>query len=441
MRVLLVQAFTAVDMELVYPLGLASLAAHLDGHEVGIFDVNLHRERPHESLRDAVHRFRPDLVGVSLRNMKVGMPHLHTDDFEPQRQVIETLRASAPGVPILGGGTAFSLYAEAMMRRLPALDLGVWGEAEERLPRLLDRLDRPWEVEGVWYRREGRIERSASPSFPDFASLRRPRRDLLPLEPYTRGSIVGVGVQSKRGCALRCVHCSDTFLLGRRVRLREPRVVVDEIEELVREHGVRRFFFCDQQFNVPPRHAQAIAEEIVRRKLDVRWAAWFNEHHAALPDEMLVWLRRAGCDLLSFSPDHVDDRLLRTLDKNFRRVDLDHTVQLAKRHGLDVEYSFFLNAPGENIASLARILGFLIRARVELGPHLRLFSLLLLQPIRVYPHTRLLDLALEAGIVGANDELVEGRLWNPGPMRHAVSLIQGGAKLLYEGRRRLGRRA
>jgi len=32
MRVLLVQAFTAVDMELVYPIGLAYLAAHLPGH-------------------------------------------------------------------------------------------------------------------------------------------------------------------------------------------------------------------------------------------------------------------------------------------------------------------------------------------------------------------------------------------------------------------------
>ena len=42
MRVLLVQAFTALDMELVYPIGLAYLAAHLGEHKVEIFDLNLY---------------------------------------------------------------------------------------------------------------------------------------------------------------------------------------------------------------------------------------------------------------------------------------------------------------------------------------------------------------------------------------------------------------
>ena len=50
MRVLLVQAFTALDMELVYPLGLAYLAAHLEAHTVEIFDVNLHRDNPYAAL-------------------------------------------------------------------------------------------------------------------------------------------------------------------------------------------------------------------------------------------------------------------------------------------------------------------------------------------------------------------------------------------------------
>ena len=53
MRVLLVQAFTALDMELVYPIGLSYLAAHLDGHEVRIFDLNLHRESPYPALEAA----------------------------------------------------------------------------------------------------------------------------------------------------------------------------------------------------------------------------------------------------------------------------------------------------------------------------------------------------------------------------------------------------
>ncbi len=440
MRVLLVQAFTAVDMELVYPIGPAYLAANLPGHEVSIFDVNLHRERPYRALEDALRAFQPDVVGFSLRNMKVGMPHLHTDDFEPQRLAIERVRQVAPEVPVIAGGTAFSLYAEPMMQRLPELHCGVWGEAERRLPELLTKLDRPWEVPGVYYRRDGQVRYSGTPPMVDFAALGPPRRDLVPVAPYAASSFVSVGVQAKRGCELRCLHCSDTFLAGASVRARDPRLVVDEVELLVREHGVNELFFCDQAFNIPPAHAIDICKEIVARKLELRWSAWFNEARATLPDELLSWLKRAGCGLLSFSPDHVDDRVLTRLDKNFREEDLHHTYRAAKRHGLDVEYSFFLNSPGETPATLLRLFTFLARARWHLGPSLRTFSLLLMQPIRIYPHTRLQQLAVREGLIAPDDDLIEGRYWNPGHLRHAVKGIQAGLNAAYKGREALRRR-
>ena len=219
--------------------------------------------------------------------------------------------------------------------------------------------------------------------------------------------------------------------------MREPRVVVDEMQTLVQDHGVSQMFFCDQQFNIPASHALAICDEILRRPVPVRWSAWFNEHTNALPDALLSRLKDAGCGLLSFSPDHVDDRLLAGLDRNFRKEDLWYTVRAAKRHDLDVEYSFFLNVPGEDLRSLLRILTFLARARWVLGPRLRTFSLLLMQPIRIYPHTRIHQMALDAGIVLPEDDLVEGRYWNPGQMRLAVRGLQAGAHLLYRSRQAL----
>jgi radical SAM superfamily enzyme YgiQ (UPF0313 family) len=439
-RVLLVQAFTAVDMELVYPIGPAYLAAHLPGHEVRIFDLNLHRDRPYAALEQAVREFGPDVVGLSLRNMKVGMPHLHTDDFEPQRLAVETAARVAPGVPIIAGGTAFSLYARPIMERLPGLRCGVFGEAEHRLPLLLERLDRPWEVPGVWHRRGGEIGFSGMPPVVDFASLAPPRRDLVPLEPYLASSFVSVGVQAKRGCELNCIHCSDTYLAGHRVRMRDPGRVVDEVEYLVRERGVRELFFCDQLFNLPPEHAIAICRQIVARGIVVRWSAWYHEHRAALSDELLSWVKRAGCGLLSFSPDHVDDGMLARLGKNFREEDLHRTYRAAKRHGLDVEYSFFLNGPGETPASMLAIFTFLARARWHLGPGLRAFTLLMLQPIRIYPHTRLREMAVAEGLIAPDDDLIAARTWNPGPMRHAVRGIQAGLKLAYQGREAMRRR-
>jgi anaerobic magnesium-protoporphyrin IX monomethyl ester cyclase len=441
MRILLVQAFTALDLELVYPIGLSYLAAHLpEGHVVEIFDVNQYREQadPYAILGNKVREFQPDVVGISLRNIKVATPGLHTDDFEPQQRSVRVIRAEAPSAKIIAGGTAFSLYSEVFMKKLPELDFGMWGEGEDRFPQLLENLDSPQKVRGLWHRdARGEPVYTGQPGGVDFKALKPYRKDLLGFKPYTDSSFVSVGLQSKRGCALHCIHCSDTYLLGNAVRQRPVRAVVDEMQELKEDHGVDQMFFCDQIFNIPVSHSIAICKEIVDRKLDIRWSAWFNEKANTLPDELLIWLKRAGCGLLSFSPDHVDDRMLKNLDKNFRYKDLVYTYQAAKKHDLDVEYSFFLNSPGEDWQSLFKLLKFVAEAKLHCGGNFRMFTLLMMQPIRIYPHSRLHQLAVETGLIDKDADLIEGRFWNPGGLQYAVAGIQAGAQTAYKLRARV----
>lgn len=439
MKILLVQAFTALDMELVWPIGLSYLAAHLPPEwEVEIFDTNLFREQPdpYEVLRLKVRDFAPDVVGISLRNIKVATPGVHSDDFEPQQRSVRIIRQEAPNARIVVGGTAFSLYSEVFMQKLPEVDFGVWGEGEVRFPQLINNFHNPASVPGVWYRNAaGEPVSTGSPPSLDFSGLGWTRKDLVPFQPYVDSSYVSVGIQSKRGCALHCIHCSDTYLLGNKVRRRSARDVVDEMEQF-KSLGIEQLFFCDQIFNIPVQHAIDICKEMVDRNLDMRWSAWFNEKASTLPDELMVWLKRAGCGLLSFSPDHVDDRMLRNLDKNFRYKDLVYTYQIAKKYDIDVEYSFFLNSPGEDWRSLFNLLKFVAEAKIHCGPNFRLFTLLMMQPIRIYPHSRLHSLAVETGLVDKDADLIEGQFWNPGALQYAVAGIQAGAQSVYAWRKR-----
>ena len=118
------------------------------------------------------------------------------------------------------------------MRRLPEVDVGFGEKGEQRLPALLASKN-PKEIPGVYYREDGDIKYTGPPTEYPFASLKHPRRDLVDHAPYIASSFVSVGVQSKRGCALHCIHCSDTFLAGNTVRTRPASDVVDEIEDLV----------------------------------------------------------------------------------------------------------------------------------------------------------------------------------------------------------------
>jgi len=440
MRILLVQAFTALDLELVFPIGLSYLASHIpEEHYIEIFDNNLIREEsdPYKTLGEKVIDFKPDVVGISLRNIKVASPGLHADDFEPQQKTVAMIRKSAPNAKIIAGGTAFSLYSQAFMRKLPEVDIGFWGEGEVRFPELLKNLNKPEKISGIWYReKNGEARYTGDPPSLNFRKLKNPRKDLVPIKRYAESSYASIGLQAKRGCALHCIHCSDTYLLGHSLRLRSPEDVVDEMEEW-KNLGVNQIFFCDQIFNIPVSHAINICKEIVRRKLDIRWAAWFNEKANTLPDELIVWVKRAGCGLLSFSPDHVDDRMLKNLDKNFRYKDLQHTYRIGKKHNIDVEYSFFLNSPGEDLKSLLMLFKFLAEAKIHLGSNLRMFTLLMMQPIRIYPHSRLFDLAKETGMIDKDADLIEGQFWNPGALSWAANGVQTGAQSVYAWRERM----
>ena len=126
--------------------------------------------------------------------------------------------------------------------------------------------------------------------------------------------------------------------------------------------------------------------------------------------------------------------MLRNLDKNFRYKDLVYTYQIAKKYDIDVEYSFFLNAPGEDWRSLINLYKFIYDAKRHCGKNFRLFTLLMMQPIRFYPHTRLFELAKEQGLCDVDADLINGQFWNPGGLQHAVAGIQFATKKLYYAR-------
>ena len=66
-----------------------------------------------------------------------------------------------------------------------------------------------------------------------------------------------------------------------------------------------------------------------------------------------------------------------------------------------------------------------------------MFTLLMMQPIRIYPHSRLHQLAIETGLVDRDADLIDGRFWNPGSLQYAVAGIQAAARVAYDARSRV----
>jgi len=426
MKVLLVQSYLGRKEKLVYPLGLVHIAAPLRDQEVKLLDPNVASE-PYEALRSELRAYRPDVVAVSLRNVDTTHsydPFFYYDSFVRQ---VKLIKSEAPGSALVVGGPGFSIFAETIMKRVPEIDFGVFLEGDESFAELLANIGRPHEVKGIYYRDSDAIKFTGVGRLPDLSLLPHPRWDLADLRRY-RGQGFQIGLQTKRGCPFKCLYCVYPFLsISPTIRLRPPEMVGEEIEQVL-ALGAEEIHFCDEVFNYPIEHAEAVCREIIRRRLRFRWRAFFNEKHTS--EQLVKLAQEAGCAVFEYSPDGYSDRTLQSLRKALRTEDLDRVYSIFEnvRSGR-LKASFILNAPGDSTTNVLRLLWFV--ARMSLRLRYPFFSTL--SVMRIYPHTGIHEIALEEGLVEESDDLFRPVFYNPFPLSLLSYVHDGLCWLILKG--------
>jgi anaerobic magnesium-protoporphyrin IX monomethyl ester cyclase len=406
MRILLSTCPLGRPEQPVFPLGLAYMASALNNHEVVCFDANV-AEDPFRGLSEIVARSKPEVVGLSLRNIDTAQS---CDVFSYWPSFVKTvkhLRKCCPDAVLAVGGSGFSLFAKEIMKQLPDLDFGIYLEGEESFPELLDCLDHVENVKGVYYRRNGQVLFSGARRLLDFDSISIPRRDILDLFAYE--GLTAVGVQTKRGCAFDCMYCTYPFLSGRTLRLRSPEKVGEEVEILCREYGKNEIFFADNVFNRPLSHAEDICQELLRRKLDVQWSAYFSEK--GMTADFIELALEAGCVEFTFSPDGSNDAALRKLGKGVKREQLEATYCLLEGLPRARFYcSFIWNYPQTRWKDLRDLFGLvfqLMRMKNVTG--------IGVSTMRILPNTRLHEVAIMERRIDPEDHLLDPIFYDPFP--------------------------
>ncbi|HSP98230.1 MAG TPA: lipid biosynthesis B12-binding/radical SAM protein [Candidatus Dormibacteraeota bacterium] len=403
MRVLLISANTEQLPDPVFPLGAAYMAtvAEQHGHTVATFDCCFATDTQ-PTLTATLGEFAPDAVGISLRNLDSSAYPQTTSYVPDYRTLIDTVR-QATRSPIVLGGAGFTVMPGTLMRWLGA-DVGVVGEGELAFPWVLERLAAGAPLRstaemrcepagaGVCVTPTSRIRR-----LDDAGAPRRERFDWRTY--YERGG--ALNIQTKRGCVFECVFCSYPLIEGATVRLRSPAAVVDEIEAARRDTGVRHWFFVDNIFNLPVRHAKAICSELIARDLDIEWSAYLNPKF--VDAELCALMARSGCRAIEFGTDSGAPTMIANLRKEFALDDLRRTSRLCDEHGLKFCHSLIFGGPGETEESVDQT--------IALMEELRPTAVIAMTGIRILPGTGMVEIALRDGQLDADDPLIEPRFY------------------------------
>jgi radical SAM superfamily enzyme YgiQ (UPF0313 family) len=397
MRVLLVSANREHLPDPIFPLGLGYVASATQqaGHEVAVADLCFAR-RPLADLRMQIATFRPDVVGLSIRNVDNAAYPLTVDYLDRHREVVAAIKG-VTSAPLVLGGSGFSILPEAYMEALQG-DWGIQGEGEHAFVALLDALENgrnPVAIPGLLSREPDgssdtgiMLTREHGPHWGDGL---RPGRHLFDYPRYLRRGGTG-NIQTKRGCVFRCNYCTYPLLEGKRFRAREAGDVVDEIEALQRDYGPHPLFFVDSILNSPRGHVEGICEEILRRGLALRWNCYATP--VKLDRRQARLMARAGCEGIELGTDSVDDGQLKRLGKSFGAA----TVHEANRHcleaGLRVCHTLIFGAPGETADS--------IRTTCSALRAMRPTAVVAMTGVRLYPGTPLAAQLIAEGRVDSD---------------------------------------
>ena len=342
------------------PLGLCYAAAAFEaaGADVRILDYIV-RHYSAEKLVAELTDFEPDVIGTTSVTL----------NFFAAANILKTAKEHFPDSVTIMGGPHVSFDYHNTLKRYPEIDIIVAGEGEQTIMELLPAIHERniWStINGIAFMDKGVVHSTGTRELiHDLDRLPLPARHLLPMSRYLAMGFP-INIITSRGCPSKCIFCQGRRMVGSRVRSRDPRLVVDEIESLL-AFGFERINFSDDFFTSNFRRVKEICTEIRHRGLVFSWSVFARAD--SVTQELLRVMRDAGCDTVFFGFESGNQEMLNRIKKRIKLDRVRKAVADCKAIGMNVSGSFIVGLPGETMETLMDSHRFAQELDVNYGYH------------------------------------------------------------------------
>ncbi|MCD4706920.1 MAG: B12-binding domain-containing radical SAM protein [Candidatus Sabulitectum sp.] len=308
-----------------------------DGHDVqyieGLFFT-------FENAMKRLLELKPDVIGVTLTSV----------DWENSRWMITEMKKHFPDATVVVGGIHPTLWQERCFEECDGIDYVVKGEGEHTMRELMNHLKKkeiPLEVPGLVFFHKGQLIKTPDRgTVENIDLLPMPSHQLAPPSEYLPSPtfynrLPHANIIGARGCPYHCTFCHT----DRHTRMRSAKNIVDEIEWLVKEQGVKDIAFWDDTFTLSEKRAFEFCDEILNRELDVDWAV--NARVDRVSEKLLRRMKEAGCWRILYGIESGVQKNLDTLKKGTRVEQIRTAVNLTSKLGMEAYGTFMFGIPGE----------------------------------------------------------------------------------------------
>ena len=372
MKILLLSSNRCDDPFLVYPLGMSVIAQALTeaGHCVRQMDVLVSGLT---GIEQELQQNTFDLIGISIRNVDLVNSRNQNPNLVQSTRDVAKLCRQYSSAPLCLGGAGFSLLPDAIMKETGA-DYGIVGEGEDAAVFLAERL-----------RSHEQADRLLSMPC---ARQRPALYDDTILDFYYKKTHM-IPIQTKRGCACKCVYCTYPALEGSKIRYREMDDVINQIDFYHRKYPEAIFSFVDSVFNDPCGQYRIFLDRLFQTCGKVPFDCFTTPWN--LKDQDIELLHQCGMVLTDVGLDAGSDTTLKGMGKNFLFSTAEHCVKRMLELGVGVTCSVMIGGPGETYETIKEDIANLSRLEPAV---VGIFS-----GVRILPRTRLYEIAKQRGMI------------------------------------------
>lgn len=364
----------------VLPAGLCSLLACL--REAG-FDALLANFSgwPEAAVIKHLRLLKPDIIGISQ----------WTHNRHASLDLARLVRRERPGsTVIMGGAHATFRYKELLAEGSP-VDIVVLGEGEATLQEIagLVAAGQDWKsARGIAFRHCGKVV--VNDLRPPLLDL-----DLLPIASRYLEDSIGVDrelqsefILTARGCPSACYFCSSPGFWKRKIRFRSPANIYNEIRYIRDKYGLIYYSLRDDTFTADRNRTIEFCRLLIEGGAHLLWNCQSRVN--AIDEEMLTWMKRAGCECVQLGVESGSPEILKRLGKSITPGQVERAASLIRKLGINLSVYLISNVPGETEADIKQTVELIRRIRPDDG---------YVSPLAYYPGTKLFEDAVAKGLV------------------------------------------
>lgn len=364
------------------PSGLGVMAACLKeaGYDARLANLSA---MTWKECRAVLRDLQPRLLGISV----------FTHNRIASLRLAEIAKEIVPECFVLLGGPHAAPRSRQMLAHCRAVDGVATGEGESTILALARSLSSG--MSGELLKVPGLVVRNGDVAA---SAISPPDLDLLPspIEVITEG--IGVDprrqlefLSTSRGCPAACRFCASPHFWGKRLRFHSPRRMVEDIRTIRDRFGLLYFSIRDDTFTADRERVRAFCQMLLDEKVFILWNCQSRVNF--VDEEMLLWMKRAGCECVQFGIESGSPRVLDTLGKRITPAQIRTAAESVRRAGINLSVYLITGVPGEEEEDLRAT----VKLIEEIRPHDGQVA-----PLAYYPGTELFDTAVRNGIVSAD---------------------------------------